>query len=209
MNAWYNNTLDDNISDLAKTKADVDWMYRNFLGTGTNLAILYASDSVVKNANMVKAIEYAKTKNIKFGRAYSSLGEVNTVLAHNAANPTNKFVQMVTEIEPYNTGDYTGFYNIITQAYPKIKAAGMTHTVYMGWPTNAAWLPIVQNCDEINLHCYLKPTSMNESGIWGYVQGRLGQIAAACKQANKKIKLNIIYSCEPSFAGPWFSSHLS
>lgn len=207
MNSWYNNTLDDNIGNLALSKADIDWQYKNFIGSAPNFTTLYASDSVIKHANFPQLVAYAKSKKINTGRAYSQLSEVNTAIAYNNANPNNKLTHMVTEIEPYNTGDYAGFYNILTTAYPKVKAAGMTHAVYMGWPKAEAWLPIVQNCDEIFLHCYRTATQMTEGYIWDYVSGRLAAIATACKIANKKIKVSIIYSCEPSFGLSWFKTH--
>lgn len=211
MKSWYNNTLDDTVStSVTATKQDVDWMHANrFSPTETQYASLYIASSLVKHANFPGIVSYASGKNIKMGLAYSSTTQIDTLLAYNKAQTdiTKKLVYAITELEPYNTGDYTGMTEKMAYAYPKLKAAGLKHLVYMGWPTDSYWATIVANCDEINLHCYRTSADMTPSGIWGYVQKRLGLIADACKAQNKLMKVNILYSCEPSFAYDWFKAN--
>jgi hypothetical protein len=210
MNSWYNNTLDDTVAtSIPTTKTDVDWMNKNrFSPTKTQYANLYIATNLIKNANFPTIADYSYGKNIKLGLAYSTTGQIDAMLSYNTGKTTSqKLWYAVTEIEPYNTGDYTGMTNILTYAYPKLKAAGLPNVVYMGWPTDAYWATIVQYCDEINLHCYRTTAQMTPSGIWGYVSGRLGLIAQQAKNQNKKMPVNIIYSCEPTFAYDYFKTN--
>lgn len=212
MNSWYNNTFDDTVAtDASKSRLDIDWMNTNrFYVNEAQYANLYISSSLVQNANFPALVSYAYGKNIKFGLAYSQTSQIDTLLNYNAGTNTTidkKLWYAVTELEPYNTGDYAGMTTKMQYAYPKLKAAGLRHGVYMGWPTASYWETIVANCDFINLHCYRASTSMTASGIWGYVQERLGLIAAACKALGKIMEVNIIYSCEPAFAYDYYKAN--
>lgn len=210
MNSWYNNTLDDTVAtSVSATKQDVDWMNANrFDANKTQYANLYIASSLVKNANFPSIAEYAYGKNIKLGLAYSATSQVDTLLAYNTGKTIGqKLWYGVTEIEPYNTGDYTGMTNILKYSYPKLNAAGLLNVVYMGWPTDSYWATIVQYCDQINLHCYRTTAQMTPSLIWGYVKGRLELIAQAAKAQNKIMPVNIIYSCEPTFAYDYFKAN--
>jgi hypothetical protein len=212
MNSWYNNTFDDTVAtDPAKSRADVDWMNTNrFNLYQTQFANLYISSSLVRNTNFPDLIKYGYGKNIKFGVAYSETSQVDNMLAYNSGSSITidkKLWFAVTELEPYNTGDYAGMTAKMEYAYPRLKAAGLKHGVYMGWPTQDYWSTIVKNCDFINLHCYRTSNSMTASSIWGYVQERLGFIATACKNLNKIMEINIIYSCEPDFAFDYFKAN--
>jgi hypothetical protein len=216
MNTWYNNTLRDNLTSLDKAKADVDWQRRNFLGVAPNYVTLYGGSNLIASPYAKPIFEYAASKSLSFGRAYSSTSSVDQTIAWNKdrSNPVHRFTHMTTEIEPYNDGDYAGFYSKIRYAGPKLKAAGMKHICYMGWPSNPAWLEIVINCDEINLHCYRTPEQMNEAYVWDYVDDRLSAIANAAKAVKKVMPVNIIYSAEAKslgasyeFGGEWFKSH--
>lgn len=206
MNTIYNNTLDDTVStNPALSRADVDYMVRNRFNELPMYGTLYIANSLVRHANFPGIVSYAYGKGLKLGIAYSSDGEIDNMLNYNKVQTVDKKLYFaVTEIEPYNTGDYAGMTARMQYAYPKLKAMGLRHLVYMGWPTDSYWATIVANCDEINLHCYLPTTRMTASGIWGYVKGRLALIAAAAKAQNKFMPVNIIYSCEPAFAYDWF-----
>jgi len=211
MLSWYNNTLDDTLAiSVTLTKSDVDWMNANrFSPTNTQYGSLYIAQSLVNNSNFPSIVSYAYSKNIKLGMAYSTTGEIDTLLAYNAKQTSidKKLYYAVTEIEPYNTGDYSGMTAKMQYAYPKLKAAGLKHVVYMGWPVDTYWSTIVANCDEINLHCYRTSAEMTPSSIWNYVSKRLALIADACKSQNKLMKVNILYSCEPAFAYTFFQTH--
>ena len=217
MKSWYNNTFDDTVATSATiTKGDIDWMIRNRLHpTDLQYVNLYISDSLVRHSNTPGLISYAFQNGLRMGRAYSAISEIDTMLTYNSQRPTvsEKLWFAVTELEPYNTGDYAGMTQKIQAVYPRLKAAGLKHVIYMGWPTDTYWDTIVANCDEINLHCYRPSTSITPSGTYGYVSGRLALIAACCKARNKVMKVNLIYSCEPSFswdyfkANPWSGAH--
>lgn len=210
MNSWYNNTVDDTMSSsLTASKQDIDWMNQNRLHPDkTQYANLYIASSLIRHANFPSVASYAATKNIKLGLAYSAASQIDTLLTYNNGKTVDKKLWYgVTEIEPYNTGDYAGMTAILKYAYPKLKAAGLKNVVYMGWPKNDYWATIVQYTDEINLHCYRTSVQMTASSIWGYVEARLELIAQAAKAQNKIVPVNIIYSNEPSFAYDWFKTH--
>lgn len=215
MKGWYNNTLDDVVAgSLSAAKADIDWMVRNRMAASdrdVNYTSLYMTRSLYSNPNFLETMKYAAGKNILFGAAYSDKTKVDSVLAHNASksDPAQQFKFMVTEYEPYQTGmSYSYLTDLMTYAYPKLRAAGLKHVVYMGWPTETYWQTIVDNCDEINLHIYRNDVQMTESAMWSYAtaNNRLGAIAAAAKRRGVKMKVNPIYSCEPDFADQWFKS---
>jgi hypothetical protein len=210
MNSWYNNTLDDTVAtSVTASKHDVDWMNVNrFDANKTQYANLYIANSLVNNANFPGIASYAYARNIKLGLAYSAASQVDFMLNYNKGKTIDqKLWFAVSEIEPYNTGNYTGMTTILKNVYPKLKAAGMPNVVYMGWPTDSYWSTLVQYCDQINLHCYLASSRMTPSGIWGYVRGRLELIAQAAKAQNKIMPVNIIYSCEPDFAYDYFKTN--
>lgn len=212
MNSWYNNTFDDTVAaNPTASRADIDWMNRNrFNPNQTQYANLYISTNLIRNTNLPDLIKYGYSRNIKFGICYSQTSEVDAMLAYNAGTTITideKLWYAVTELEPYNTGDYAGMTSKMQYVYPKMRAAGLRHGVYMGWPTQTYWETIVQNCDFINLHCYRPSASMTAIGIWGYVQERLGFIAEACRKLNKIMEINILYSCEPSFAYDYFKAN--
>lgn len=211
MKSWYNNTFDDTVATSAtSSKSDIDWMVRNRLHpTELQYANLYISDSLVKHANFPGLVSYAFQNGIRMGRAYSAISEVDTMMSYNASrtNINEKLWFAVTELEPYNTGDYAGMTSKIQAVYPRLKAAGLRHVIYMGWPTDAYWATIVANCDEINLHCYRPSSSMTGTGTYGYVSGRLKLIADTCKAQGKIMPVNLIYSCEPSFAYDYFKTN--
>ena len=210
MNSWYNNTLDDTVAtSVSQSKLDVDWTNINrFDPNKTQFSTLYIANSLVKHANFPTIIESGYNKNLKYGTAYSQTSEVDTAIAYNVGKSISKKLwYCVSELEPWNTGDYTGMTNKIKYAHPKLKAAGMKHLIYLGWPVQTYYPTVVQYCDEINLHCYRTDANMTPSGIWGYVRERLGFIAEAAKAQNKIMPVNIIYSCEPSFAYNWFTKN--
>ena len=217
MKSWYNNSFDDTVATSAtSSKADIDWMIRNKLHpTELQYVNLYISDSLVKHVNFPGLVSYAFQNGIRMGRAYSAISEIDTMMTYNASrlNINEKLWFAVTEMEPYNTGDYVGMTSKIQTVYPILKAAGLRHAVYMGWPSDTYWSTIVANCDEINLHCYRPSASITPSGTYGYVSGRLQLIADACKVQNKIMPVNLIYSCEPSFSydyfktNPWNAAH--
>lgn len=208
-NSWYNNTLDDSLAvSLAAAKRDVDWMDANRFSPEAQYAILYISSSLIRNQNFSLLASYAYSKNVKIGVAYSSMSKIDDILNYNFGKPVDQKIWIaVSEIEPYNTGDYAGMTTVLTYAYPRLKANGITNIVYMGWPTTSYWNTIVANCDQINLHAYRPSSGMTPSGLWSYTRTRLGEIAAVAASLRKTMPINIIYSCEPAFSYTYFQSN--
>ena len=217
MNGFYNNTLDDVIDDWAKVQKEIDWHVKNRVNTGENYIALYASKSVLTKANFVKFVKAMKALNFHIGFAYDSISKVDSIIAYNKTQPADARIKfMITEYEPYNgvPGGYPEMTALLTAVYPKLKAAGILHGVYMGWPTDSYWETIVKYCDQIFLHVYLPSGSMTPKGEWDYAKGRLTLIADACAKLTKAIQVNIIYSAESKsfgarneFAGIWFKTN--
>lgn len=211
MNSWYNNTLDDTVStNVAQCRSDIDWMNKNRFTNETMFANLYISSSLIHHQNFPSLVNYAFTKNIKFGIAYSQTSQIDSLLSFNSISSNTidkKLWFAVTELEPYNTGDYSGMTAKMEYAYPRLKNAGLKHGVYAGWMENNYWQTIVKNCDYINLHCYRPSASMTATGIYNYVKDRLQIIAAAAMNMNKIMEVNILYSCEPDFAYNYFQAN--
>jgi hypothetical protein len=217
MNGFYNNTLDEVIDDWAKVQKEIDWHVKNRVNKGENYIALYASKSVLAKANFIKFVKEMKALNFHIGFAYDSISKVDAIIAYNKVQPANARIKfMITEYEPYNgvPGGYPEMTALLTAAYPKLKAAGILHGIYMGWPEDNYWETIIKYCDQIFLHCYKKSSSMTETGIWDYCKGRLTVIADKCAKLNKVIQVNIIYSAESlsfgagnEFAGIWFKTN--
>jgi hypothetical protein len=208
-NSWYNNTLDDSLAvSLTAAKKDVDWMDANRFSPEAQYAILYISSSLIRSSNFPLLASYAYSKNVRLGVAYSSTSKIDDIINYNIGKPVDQKIWIaVSEIEPYNTGDYAGMTTVLTYAYPRLKANGITNIVYMGWPTTSYWSTIISNSDQINLHIYKTSSGMTPSGLWSYVRGRLGDIASAAAALKKIVPINIIYSCEPAFAYTYFQSY--
>jgi len=208
-NYWYNNTLDDSIRvSLTSAIADIDWMDRNRITSSNQYASLYISSSLIRSASFPSAVAYASQRGIRLGLAYSQTSQIDELLAYNNGKPADqKLVYAITELEPWNTGDYAGMTSKMQYATPRLHANGLKHLVYIGWPTSSYYPTIVTNADEVNLHCYRTSDNMNLSGMWGYVQARLNILAQEAANQGKILPVNIIYSCEPAFAYSWFSKH--
>jgi hypothetical protein len=108
MNTIYNNTLDDTVStNPTLSRADVDYMVRNRFNELPMYGTLYIANSLVRHANFPGIVSYAYGKGLKLGIAYSSDGEIDNMLNYNKVQTVDKKLYFaVTEIEPYNTGDY-------------------------------------------------------------------------------------------------------
>jgi hypothetical protein len=208
-NAWYNNTLDDSMRvSLSSALSDIDWMDANRINGGTQRATLYIPSSLVASAMFPQVVAYASSKSIDIGVAYSQTSEVDAMVAYNQGRTASQRIKYaVTELEPWNTGDYSGMTAKMQYSKPRLRANGMGHLVYIGWPTSSYYPTIVTYADEVNLHCYRMSKDMTINGIWGYVQGRLGAIANEAQAQGRVLPVNVIYSCEPSFALTWFSKH--
>ena len=169
---------------------------------------LTSTSGRVRLADLILKYRRAGVKAV--GYPYGSASSVTGSLAsYNAwASDSCKFSYVISEIEPYNTGDYAGFYTAVRTVGTWAKAKGLQSFSYMGWPTEACWDSIVVNCDGIFLHDYVSSSTISTGGgQYGYMKGRLTTISAKAKARNKKMLLTTIYSCEPSFSFTYFQSH--
>ena len=93
---------------------------------------------------------------------------------------------MLTEREPYVTGDYTGFYPFLREGSLFARSAGLELNCYMGHPNQVTWDSIVFYCNKVYLSFYITmSTWANSTNGYNYVAGRWGYIAASAKKLNK------------------------
>mgnify|MGYP003520642632 CR=1 FL=1 len=191
-------------------QANADWQKRQ----GVNLAALYgAAGSLTSTSGkpiLADVIYRSRKAGVRSnGFPYStSSSVVNSLNSYNSSvTDSSKFDFVVSEIEPYNTGDYAGFYTTLRTVNTWCGTKGVQSCVYMGWPSEACWDTIVRNATRIFLHCYKSSTTMSGDAQYGYVKGRMGVIAAKCKALNKKISIVIIHSNEPAFSYTYFQNN--
>ena len=194
----------------ATRQANADWQKRQ----GANLAALYgASGSLTSPSGkpiLADVIYRSRKAGVQSqGFPYSTSSSVVTSLNsyNSSVSDSSKFDFVVSEIEPYNTGDYSGFYTTLRTVNNWCATKGVQSCVYMGWPSDACWDTIVRNSSRIFLHCYKTSTTMSGDAQYGYTKGRQSVIAAKCKALNKKISIVIIYSSEPSFSYTYFQAN--
>lgn len=194
----------------ATRQANADWLKRQ----GANLDALYGVSGALTSTSGRPILADVILRNRKAGVRsngfpYSTASSVTSSLnAYNkAVVDSSKFDFVISEIEPYNTGDYAGFYTTLRTVNNWCKTSGIQSCVYMGWPSDACWDTIVRNSSRIFLHCYKSSTTMSGDAQYGYTKGRQGVIAAKCKALNKKISIVIIYSSEPAFSYTYFQSN--
>jgi hypothetical protein len=139
---------------------------------------------------------------------YSSASNVTSGLNsyNRAVVDSARIDAVISEIEPYNTNDYAGFYRTIRAVSNWCRPNRVMPCVYMGWPSEAAWDSIVVNADRVYLHCYRPSTSMSGSSQYGYVRTRMGTLASKAKARGKKMSVVIIWSCEPEFSYNYFTA---
>lgn len=213
---FYDNDLSSYLGIPAKEDAQIAWHVKN----GDNSVSIYGLGNLINSsANYPKIASYirkCKRKGIDVGFIYSSTGTLNGLNSYQSSQSTDstKFKLVVAELEPYNTGDYAGFYTTIRafsnwalKQSPKVERA-----IYIGWETAAALDSIITNSDRTYIHAYLQPAQMTGAGIRGYTKGRTGTIAGIVNTkyaSNPTFKYNIVilFSCEPTFSYTYFQSH--
>jgi len=101
------------------------------------------------------------------------------------------------------TCDTAGAFNYYKRLIFKVDSiantAGVLSESYVGWFNQGQAITIGNTADRILLHDYIS----NYSGLYSYIQSRLQLIAG------RNILTNVIpiFSAEPSFMGPWLSTH--
>lgn len=211
---FYDNSVSSYFGNTAAANSLLAWHQRN----GDNAIYAYGFDSKITSKSnwpwMAWYIKEARKKGITtFGIPYSNSNVTTHITNYNAAQPndSSRINALASEIEPYLTGDYAGFYYHIRTVsnWAKKQKYKVERVVYMGWPTAQCWDSIVTHTDRLFLHAYLQPERMTGAGIRGYTKSRTGTIANIVNKKysydpNFKYNIVILFSTETSFAYNYF-----
>src|SRR4051812_39935655 len=157
------------------------------------------------------------------GENFYFFNNVINVYNQQHSNPLQKFDVYNVEFEFWNTASVTpgnyycttylqpggyscdtagafSFYKRLTfQVDSLANLSGVTSETYVGWFTQEQAIIIGNTVDRILLHDYIS----NYSSLYSYIQQRLQYIAAR----NVVTDVIPLFSAEPSFLGPWLSTH--
>lgn len=207
MNFIYDQVVRDILSNTSQLKSTADWYARNRFSpdwTGVSHYISTGSTGIRRAAFRDHVIRLYQRKIIS-GLAYSANSEIDNMLAYNSSQ-TDMRARLrfaTTEFEPYNvTNGYALYQTILERNAPLLRAAGIYHIAYQGWIKKDFWPVIVQNTDEITLHCYLPSSAMTGANMYKYLNldssgyYRLDAIAAAGQALGRPVKVSILFSCE-------------
>ncbi len=206
---FYSNQYSTIAASPTSRQAHADWLKRQ----GANLDAIYDADGRVGTSSqgtLADLIIRERRSGVRsIAMPYSSASTVTGGLAsyNKAVVDSARIDAVISEIEPYNTGQYGQFYTTIRAVGTWCKANRVMHCVYMGWPSEAAWDSIVVNADRVYLHCYRPSASMSGSSQFGYCRTRLVTLAAKAKAVKKRVSVVIIYSCEPDFSYTYFQGN--
>lgn len=211
---FYDNDMSSYLGITAKEDAQIAWHVKN----GDNSIAGYGfGDRITSTSKWPVISNYirkCKRKGIDIGFIYSSTSTLSSFTTYQAAQSTDstKFKFVVSEIEPYNSGDYVTFNTTCRAFYNQAQKNKVESDIYMGWPSAAGWDSITSFSDRTYLHCYIPSDRMSGSGQYSYMKSRLNTIAGiiAKKYAgNTAFKYNVvvIYSNESNFGGTYFKTH--
>ena len=96
-------------------------------------------------------------------------------------------------------GAFSYYKKLIHQVDSLATAGGVISETYVGWFNQGQAVTIANTVDRILLHDYIS----NYSSLYSYIKQRLQYIAAR----NIITDVIPIFSAEPSFMGPWLSTH--
>ena len=96
-------------------------------------------------------------------------------------------------------GAFSFYKRLLHQVDSLANITGVISETYVGWFNQGQAITIGNTVDRILLHDYIN----NYSALYSYIQPRLQLIAAR----NVVTKVIPIFSAEPSFMGPWLSTH--
>lgn len=165
---------------------------------------------------------YGITQIGAIGENFFVFNNVFKVYNQQHSNPLQKFDVFNIEFEFWNTGtvspgnyycttylqpNYTcdtagafAYYKkLINQVDSLTNLTGIISETYVGWFNQGQAVAIANSVDRILLHDYIS----NYSSLYGYIQQRLQYIGAR----NSTTDVIVIFSAEPSFMGPWLSTH--
>lgn len=187
---------------------------------GVNEYNLYARAYLKTSSNRARLAGFIKKAKEQYGIKkvfidYRDIDEIPNWNAYITAykNTTSAVDGMITEREPYVTGDYTGFYEFLRKGSLFAKANDIMLAVYMGQPSQTAWDSIIFYSNRIYLSWYIPMSAWNNSvNGYNYVQGRFGYMANSGEKFNKKdvpviaiISLERrIWGARNDYMGEWF-----
>jgi hypothetical protein len=151
---------------------------RAYLETSSKRTQLAAFIKKAKEQYGIKRVtnDYRLTSELTYWKAYNDTYK----------GTTSALDAMLTEREPYVTGDYTGFYPFLREGSAFAKSSGIELNCYMGHPSDQAWDSIVFYCDKVYLSLYITMSTWgNSTNGYNYVAGRWAKIAASAKKLNK------------------------
>lgn len=190
---------------------------------GVNELNLYARSYLQSSSNRDKLAAFIKNAKENYGIKKVSVDYRLTSelpywkLYNDKYNATSSAIDiLLTEREPYVTGDYAGFYPFLREGKAFAKTSGQELICYMGHPTDQAWDSIVYYCDKVYLSLYITMSTWgNSTNGYNYVRGRWEKISAsAAKQGKENYPVAYIMSLERKtwgagndFMGEWYMNH--
>ncbi len=213
INSMYVSPIEDWI---ASPDVYLSWAKKN----GVNELNLYARTyitSASKNATLATFIKKAKEqygiKKVFVDYRLTSEIPAWQNYVNKYKGTTSNVDGMITEREPYVTGDYAGFWPFLRQGKAFTKLNGLLFSVYMGQPTQQGWDSICYYTDRVYLSLYITMATWNNSSNgYNYVAGRWGYMANSnTKTGRKDMPVVYIISLERKiwgagndFMGLWF-----
>lgn len=177
---------------------DVDGFLKYCTDNNVNELNCYARTYLTtstKRSTLSSFITKAHLKSIKINIDYrltSELADWETYFT-TYSNTIQRPDGMVTEREPYITGDYVGFYPFLLQGDNFAAKYNIGLYCYMGHPTQQAWDSIIVHCDRVYLSNYISMSVYNgANGQYRYVSGRWQYITNSAKKFNK-INYPVVY----------------
>lgn len=213
---FYDNDMGSYLGIAAREDAQIAWHVKNGDNSIAGYGFGDRITSTSKWSQIANYIRKCRRKGIDVGFIYSSTSTLSSLDAYQKAQTSDstKFRFIVSEIEPYNTGDYAGFYKTLRafSDWAVKQSPRIERCVYMGWPSAECWDSIMSNSDRTYIHCYLPSTRMSGSAQYSYLKSRLNtqaNIIARKQASNTSFKYNdvVIYSNESDFYGTYFATH--
>ncbi len=170
---------------------DTDGFLKYATDNGVNELNLYARayiTSTSRNSKLAAFISKAHSKGMKCNVDYRLTSEIPfwQTYFNTYTSKADRPDGMITEREPYVTGDYTGFYPFLLQGDEFASKVGIGLYCYMGHPTQQAWDSIIVHCDRVYLSNYISMSVYaSADGQYRYVAGRWQYITNSAKKAGK------------------------
>ncbi len=181
---------------------------RAYLQSSSKRAELAAFIKKAKEQYGIKkvSVDYRLTTEIPYWKSYNDQYK----------GTTSALDAMLTEREPYVTGDYSGFYPFLREGRKFAGSNGLELNCYMGHPTQVGWDSIVYYCDKIYLSLYITmSTWSNSTNGYNYVKGRWEYISTSCaRQGKENYPVAYIMSLErkvwgasSDYMGEWYMTN--